>query len=107
MKHAGNVEGLRYKELVAAFSGDVSPICSDFSPMLNKIGSGAGALTYQFFLSGTPDSSTIKVYVKGKQCSSGWNYDAASNSIIFSKNSSCTPQYGDDIKVTYEIQCNK
>lgn len=95
----------RYPEVAKATGGNTDYICNDFAWILNEIGKGTQALKVQFFLSASPEPSTIKVYVKGKGCEKGWKYDEASNSIIFELNSQCMPQLGDEIKVKYSVLC--
>lgn len=43
----------------------------------------SGAIT-SFVLSDTPDSTTIVVYVDGVETTTGWTYDASTNSVVFS-----------------------
>ncbi|MBM4388660.1 MAG: hypothetical protein FJ088_13035 [Deltaproteobacteria bacterium] len=104
--HAGVMEGKRYVETSLEFNGKQATICDDWAWLLNEIGEGGGGpLKKQFFLAGTPDSATITVTVNGTKCTSGWNYDVASNSIIFSPTSPCMPKYNDKIDVSYSILC--
>lgn len=105
--HAGHGEGKRYIAMSKEFGGQQAIICEDFSWLLKQIGSGGNTpLKKQFFLSALPSSqTTIQVKVGGKACTSGWSYDASSNSIIFDPAGPCMPQYSQDIEVTYDIAC--
>ena len=38
-------------------------------------------------------------------CSTGWQYDADSNSVIVTDNGPCSPEPGESLKVEYTLAC--
>lgn len=98
----------RYWETARQLGGLQISLCnSAWGAELTKLGSLTFGYRSQFFLSRPANPATIKVEVDGKpvaqNASSGWTYDAASNSIIFA--ASAIPQAGQTIKVTYQALC--
>ncbi|HOA14077.1 MAG TPA: choice-of-anchor D domain-containing protein [Myxococcota bacterium] len=105
---SGAYEAKRYIEVANATNGKVGSICDpNYKEVLTEIGSVAFGLKQQFFLSRIADPNSITVKVKGVQLADndGWEYDAASNSIIFDVESPNMPQEGDEIEVHYETLC--
>lgn len=96
--------GRRYATVADATGGAVGSICSsNFGPFLQNIGNRAFGLRVEFFLSRAAEPATIEVRVNDAVQRSGWTFDAATNSIIFDRNS--VPQPGDIIEVDYEARC--
>jgi hypothetical protein len=104
--HAGHGPGQRYIAISKEFDGKQAIICDDFAWILNEVGSGLAPLKVQFFLSAQPVPPTsIQVKVNGQACTSGWEYEASSNSIVFDPTGPCMPQYSQPIEVTYTVGC--
>ncbi|MBI5610363.1 MAG: choice-of-anchor D domain-containing protein [Deltaproteobacteria bacterium] len=99
--------GERYIQVANNTGGKVGSICdANFANTLKDIGQVAFGLSQQFFLTRTPEASTIEVKVNGTPCPAGnWQYDSASNSVIFPPNSSCVPQKGDKVDIHYKMLC--
>jgi hypothetical protein len=105
--------GKRYIEVQEATGGEFGSICDDsFSTVLKDIGNKAFGLQKQFFLSAQADGSpgNVKVWVDSgsgyKECTSGWEYQPASNSVVFDPAGNCMPQKDDQIKIWYKMVCN-
>jgi hypothetical protein len=104
--HAGHGPGERYIALSKEFDGKQAIICDDFAWILNEVASGLAPLKVQFFLSAQPVPPTsIQVKVNGQACTSGWQYEASTNSIVFDPTGLCMPQYSQPIEVTYTVGC--
>lgn len=101
----GNADaGRRYVEVANRTNGGVFSICdADFSNHLRDIGNQAFGLQVQFFLSRPAVRATIEVTVDGRRRNDGWDYDEASNSVIFHE--ATVPQPGQIISITYEAAC--
>lgn len=101
------VAGDRYLAVAKATGGKIGSICStSFAQVLKDIGNVAFGLAQQFFLTRTPEESTIVVKVKGQVCTKGnFQYDAASNSVIFPQGSPCMPAKGDTVSIYYKMLC--
>lgn len=98
--------GKRYLEVADQTGGKKGSICDpNFATVMNQIGAQAFGLKVQFYLSRLADPATVTVKVKGAACSSGWTYDAPSNSVIFDDQGPCMPQPGDDVVIDYETLC--
>jgi hypothetical protein len=96
--------GRRYATVSTATNGTVGSICStNFGPFLQNIGNRAFGLRIEFFLSRAAEPATIEVRVNDVRQATGWTYDAATNSIVFNRNS--VPQPGQIIEVEYEARC--
>lgn len=101
--------GKRYIAVQEAANGVFGSICdSSFSQVLEDIGNKAFGLQIQFFLSAQADSTpgSVKVWVNGQECGAGWNFDVATNAVIFDETGPCMPQAGDDIQIWYKMVCN-
>jgi len=105
--------GKRYIDVQEATGGEFGSICDEsFAQVLEDIGAKAFGLQVQFFLSAQADGTpgNIKVWVDSgggyQECNSGWEYKAATNSVLFDENGSCMPQAGDEIKIWYKMVCN-
>ncbi len=99
--------GERYIQVANNTGGKTGSICdANFVNTLKDIGQVAFGLSQQFFLTRTPEASTIDVKVNGTPCPAGeWQYDAASNSVIFPPSSKCVPQKGDKVDIHYKMLC--
>jgi len=96
--------GQRYVEVANRTNGDVFSICDDdFGPPLQELGNQAFGLPVQFFLSRPAIRNTVQVSVEGMRVEAGWQFDDASNSVVFDEQS--VPQPGETIQVDYEAQC--
>jgi len=103
--------GQRYFDVMDETGGVFGSICSDsFATVLEDIGDTAFGAQVQFFLSAQADPDNIKVWVDSGggfvECTGGWYYDPASNSVVFDEEGPCMPQANDQIKVWYQMVCN-
>lgn len=97
--------GTRYISLADATGGVVENICtSDWSKSLQSLSSNAFGPKRVFPLTQTPrDPADLTVTVNGVPVTSGWTYDAATNSISFDADSA--PSNGSMIEATYALGC--
>lgn len=99
-----SIIGQRYMQIAAQTNGVVGSICdASYANTLNAIQQSIVELSTQFYLTKTPDPTTIVVTVNGatvpQDASNGWTYLSASNSIEF--HGSAVPQEGSDISVNF------
>lgn len=74
----------RYAALTEATGGVKASLCGDFSAILSQISDTILEFSSKFFLTRTPDLSTLKVYVNDAEVpAEGWVYNATENSISF------------------------
>jgi hypothetical protein len=100
------VAGDRYYEVSVQTGGKFHSICDpNWSQKLADIGNVAFGLKVQFFLTRPAIPSTITVSVNGKSCTSGWQYQVDTNSVIFDENGGCMPQENDQIVIDYDVIC--
>jgi hypothetical protein len=101
--------GNKYIEVAQKTGGKVASICSaNFAQALKDIGTVAFGLQAQFFLTRTPDESTIDVKVNGAPCpkaKDSWAYDEPSNSVTFVEGGKCMPQKGQKVSIHYKMLC--
>lgn len=99
--------GSRYISLAGALGGVVENICDpDWQGMLQKIGAGAFAPKRAFRLDQAPqDPALIEVEVDGVPITSGWSFDAATNSVIFDAGHAHIPPPGAVIDIRYPVGC--
>lgn len=96
--------GSRYVEVANRTNGELFSICDDnFGPPLRELGNQAFGLPVQFFLSRPAIRNTVQVSVEGMRRNDGWQFDDASNSVVFDE--ATVPQPGETIQVDYEAQC--
>lgn len=100
--------GTRYSAAASALNGQFESVCSNsWNRMLQNIGLGVFALRSSWTLSRQADPATIRVTVNGTSVSqsgtSGWTYDAGSNSINF--HGAAVPAVGTQIEVSYGAIC--
>ncbi len=95
----------RYRQVVEQTNGLLASMCPADWTIPMSIGVADFALKVQFFLSRLADPATVKVSVEGQDCTDHWKYDAPSNSVIPDPTSSCMPQPGQSVVVTYNTLC--
>ena len=110
--NGGADAGNRYYDLVQKTGGKWGSICAnDYAQYLKDIGNAAFGLSEQYFLTRTPEPTTIEVKVNGKPCAVGpktWSYDAVSNSVTFvpqAQGGQCMPLEGQKISIHYKMLC--
>jgi hypothetical protein len=92
-------EGTQYIKAAQKTGGVIQSICdTNWSQSLTDIGKDLASQITQIALEGTPDPSSIKVYVNGTE-TSAWTYISASKSVKF--NADSVPAPGSAIRVTY------
>jgi hypothetical protein len=108
----GADDGARYIAVQEATGGKFGSICStNYSTILADIGNVAFGLQVQFFLTAQADSSpgSMKVWLdRGtgyQECTTGWNFNQPTNSVVFDQSGTCMPVAGDKIKVWYKMVC--
>lgn len=99
--------GTRYVDVVKALKGLNESICTpNWSTSLSNIGAISFGYQSSFLLSRQADISTLLVEVNGRvvqKGAQGWNYDAASNAIVFSK--VAIPAPSSTIVASYRALC--
>ena len=97
--------GNRYIQLARATGGVVESICTpNWAESLKKLSSTTFGPKRIFPLTNLPaDVSQIVVKVDGQPVTTGWTYDAATNSIVFAEG--LAPLPGAYIEVTYPLGC--
>jgi hypothetical protein len=94
--------GTRYAEATARTGGEVLSVCApDYTPLLRNVANKAFSPQDRFPLSELPDPGTVVVRVNGVPVSSGWRYDGATNTVVFS----VSPAPGARVEVTYRRVC--
>lgn len=99
----------RYKEIVDITGGIFESICTaDWAATMQQIGFNTFTAITQFELERRADQAAgIVVYVDGVPVNpdelNGWEYDPATNSIIF--NGTSVPEPGQQITVEYVAEC--
>ncbi len=92
----------RYEKMSTLTGGQVSDINNDFYSTLLNMGEEIAALSDRFPLAQTPViEKGINVFVNNVKVTSGWTYDANTNSIVFDQNS--LPPVGASIKAQYQV----
>lgn len=93
--------GIRYQEIVNLTDGIEGSICdTSFADSLNLIAEKIVASSVQFYLDQLPVVETIVISIDGQIITSGWTYDATSNSIIF--DASVAPAQGSVLNVDFD-----
>ncbi len=97
--------GTRYMQLAQATDGVVESICTpNWADSLKKLSSTTFGPKRRFPLSEEPlDPAQIEVKVDGVLVTSGWSYDAATNTIVFDEDAAPPP--GAYIEVSYPLGC--
>lgn len=102
--------GVRYLNMFKKIgNGIAASICNkNWGPLMSKLGFDVFDTKNQFFLSNSPDESSIEVYVGARKIDkdpqNGYSYDAESNSIIFGPNMNISD--GSEVRVIYKLSCN-
>ncbi|ATB26867.1 choice-of-anchor D domain-containing protein [Melittangium boletus] len=95
--------GTRYAEAAARTGGEVISVCEpDYSPLLRTVASKAFSPQDRFPLSDQPDAGSITVSVNGVPVTTGWTYDGATNSVVFSS----APAAGAKVDIYYRRACS-
>jgi len=95
--------GTRYAEAAARTGGEVISVCEpDYSPLLRTVASKAFSPQDRFPLSDQPDAGSIAVSVDGVPATTGWTYDGATNSVVFST----APAAGAKVDIYYRRACS-
>jgi hypothetical protein len=97
--------GNRYIALANATGGVVESICTqDWATSLDNLGSTAFGPRRKFMLAEKPsDPTQITVQINGVTVTTGWTFDAATNSVVFDEAS--PPAAGSVIQITYLLGC--
>jgi hypothetical protein len=100
-----SIVGQRYMDVASQTNGVVGSICdTSYASTLTAIQQNIVELSTQFFLTKTPDPTTITVAVNGvsilQDSSNGWTYSATSNSITF--HGTAVPAEGASISVNFQ-----
>jgi hypothetical protein len=94
--------GTRYAEATARTGGEVVSVCApDYRPLLRAVADKAFSAQTRFPLSDLPTPGTLVVEVDGTRVTTGWSYDGATNSVVFSN----VPAPGARISITYRRSC--
>lgn len=98
----GNEPGLGWYEASIATGGLFLSICAtDWASHLEALAEGSTADLSRFALTQTPVVETIEVSIDGIVHTSGWTYDASTNSVVFDED--WIPEGGSTIEVEYAI----
>ena len=97
--------GTRYIQLAQATGGVVESICTpNWAESLKKLSDTTFGPKRAFPLTDVPaDPAQISVRVNGTEVTTGWHYEAATNSILFDMGAAPPP--GSLIEVTYPLGC--
>lgn len=97
--------GTRYIQVAQDTGGVVENICTpNWADSLERISENAFGVNRSFPLQDRPsDSSRIVVRVDGAEVTSGWTYDAATNTVLFDAGSAPPP--GATVEITYPVSC--
>ncbi|MFL5353749.1 choice-of-anchor D domain-containing protein [Archangium sp.] len=97
--------GSRYIQLAQNTGGVVENICTpNWAESLERISENAFGPNRSFPLNERPsDSTRIVVRVDGVEVTTGWTYDAATNTVIFDSGSAPPP--GATVEITYPVSC--
>ena len=74
----------------------------DYAPLLRAVANKAFSAQERFPLSEMPDAGSITVRVNGSLETSGWTYDGATNSVVFST----APAPGAKVEIHYRRACH-
>ncbi len=101
----GVSSGNRYIQLAQGTNGVVDSICTqDWASSLSDISENIYGPSRRFPLSQEPgDVAQIVVTVNGVPQSTGWSYEAQTNSVLFEE--TAAPPSGSSVEVTYPLGC--
>lgn len=93
--------GVRVGQLADLTGGVKGNLCGNFANELEDIARSIAELSTQFYLTGNPVPSSIRVFVNGAEIpSQGWTYNEAANSIVFQ--GSYVPPQNAYVNVTFD-----
>lgn len=101
--------GVRVGQMADATGGVKGNICGNFANELQLISKSIVELSTQFYLSGDPVPSSIRVFINGAEIpnastntsgNGGWTYNQAANSILFQGD--YVPPQNASIQVTFD-----
>ncbi|ADO72964.1 choice-of-anchor D domain-containing protein [Stigmatella aurantiaca] len=94
--------GTRYAEAAQRTGGEVVSVCApDYAPLLRNVANKAFSPQDRFPLSVLPEVGSVVVRINGSPVSSGWTYDGATNSVVFSP----SPLPGAKVELSYRRAC--
>jgi hypothetical protein len=94
--------GTRYAEAATRTGGEVLSVCApDYAPLLRTVANKAFSPQNRFPLSELPDAGTVAVRINGTPVTSGWTYDAPTNSVVFAP----SPAAGAKVEISYRRAC--
>ena len=94
--------GTGYYEATVATGGLFLSICStDFASHLESLAEESAAVNDSFELTQEPVPETIEVVVDGVTTSTGWEYDASTQSVVFETD--YIPAGGSQLEITYML----
>jgi hypothetical protein len=95
----------RYDAVIQATRGVKQTICkSNWGTDLEQLGRSALGPRNTFFVRNPPDTQQpVDVTVNGQTVSNAWNYDGASNAIVFADGQA--PGSGTTVTITYQSMC--
>ncbi|MEC9072282.1 MAG: choice-of-anchor D domain-containing protein [Myxococcota bacterium] len=98
--------GPRYAEVAEASGGVVASICEpSFADALVAFGEASFAAKTRFDLSELAVPGTVSITVNGSSCDTDWLLDDSGEFVRFDPESSCLPNSGDEVIITYEMVC--
>ena len=99
--------GLRYLAAAKKTGGVSANICAtDFSAEYEEISNKTFGLKDQFYPSLPPEPDTIEVRVNGEPCTSGWEWNEATQAVVFDEDGACWPAEGAVVEIEYDVRCN-
>lgn len=90
--------GTGYYEAANATSGEFLSICTTSWSSYMSVLAEASVTETTFELSARAVEASLQVYVNGTERTTGWSYDEATNSVVFTE---AVPEGGDTVRVTY------
>lgn len=95
--------GTRYAEAAARTGGEVMNVCAaNYGPLLAAVANKAFSAQDRFPLSDAPEPGSVTVTVDGAPVTTGWRYDAPTNSVIFTN----VPAPGAKVAISYRRSCD-
>ncbi|MFY2564233.1 choice-of-anchor D domain-containing protein [Corallococcus terminator] len=95
--------GTRYAEAAARTGGEVMNVCAaNYGPLLAAVANKAFSSQDRFPLSDSPEPGSVTVTVDGAPVTTGWRYDAPTNSVIFTN----VPAPGAKVAISYRRSCD-
>ena len=95
--------GTRYAEATARTGGEVMNVCAaNYGPLLAAVANKAFSAQDRFPLSDAPEPGSVTVTVDGAPVTTGWRYDAPTNSVIFTH----VPAPGAKVAISYRRSCD-